>query len=146
MTQSRAYKFFTFEVCCYFVSTRQMALVTTGFDQMAFILSFPLIKVYWITDPFFVVRIQLSSIENREFAQCLFLTLNPNWHEFRKQEKCSSLAWPRSKFYKTQWAWQGVKFTQLMSLFTSNFFWKFLIKIQLTKSNPKGTRKVDSVG
>ena len=27
---------------------------------------------------------------------------NPNWHELRKQEKCSSLAPPRSKFYKTQ--------------------------------------------
>ena len=73
LTQSRAYKFLTFEVCCYFVSTRQMAL-STGFYQMAFILSFPLIKVYWITDFFFVVWIQLSSIENREFAQCLFLT------------------------------------------------------------------------
>ena len=28
--------------------------------------------------------------------------LKHNWHELRKQEKCSSLALPRSKFYKTQ--------------------------------------------
>ena len=68
--------------------------------------------------------------------------LNPNWHELRKQEKCSSLAPPRSKFYKTQWAWQGVKLTRLMSIFTSKKVWKFLIQIQLTKSNPKITRGV----
>ena len=67
---------------------------------------------------------------------------NPNWHELRKQEKCSSLEPPRSKFYKTQWAWQGVKLTQLMSIFTSKKVWKFLIKIHLTKSNPKITRGV----
>ena len=55
-------------------------------------------------------------------AQCKMMALillNPNWHELRKQEKCSSLAPPRSIFYKTQWAWQGVKLTQLMSFFTS---------------------------
>ena len=63
--------------------------------------------------------------------------LNPNWHELRKQEKCSSLAQPRSKFYKTQWAWQGVKLSRLISIFTSKNVWKFLIKFQLTKSNPK---------
>ena len=28
--------------------------------------------------------------------------INPNWHELRKQEKCSSLAPPRSTFYKTR--------------------------------------------
>ena len=32
-------------------------------------------------------------------------------------------------FYMTQWAWQGVKLTRLMSIFTSkkfgNFWWKF---------------------
>ena len=28
--------------------------------------------------------------------------LNPNLHELRKQEKCSSLEPPRSKLYKTQ--------------------------------------------
>jgi hypothetical protein len=48
--------------------------------------------------------------------------LNPNWHELGKQEKCSSLAPPRSKFYKTQLAWQGVKLTGLMSIFTSKIF------------------------
>ena len=48
-----------------------------------------------------------------------WLRLDPHWHELWKQEKCSSLAPPRGFFYKTQWAWQGVKFTQLMSIFTS---------------------------
>ena len=67
-------------------------------------------------------------------------TFNPNWHELRKQEKCSSLVPPRSKFYKTQWAWQGVKLTRLMSIFTSKKVWKLLIKIHLTKSDPKRTR------
>ena len=66
--------------------------------------------------------------------------LNPNWNELRKQEKSSPLAPPRSIFYKTQWAWQGVKLTWLMSIFTPKKVWKFLIKIQLTKSNPKRTR------
>ena len=42
----------------------------------------------------------------------------------------------RGKFYKTQWAWQGVKLSLLISIFTSKMFWKFLIQIQLTKSNP----------
>ena len=69
-------------------------------------------------------------------------TLNPNWLELRRQEKCSSLAPTSSKFYNTQWAWRGVKLTQLMSIFTSIKVWKYLIKIQLTKSNPKITRGV----
>ena len=43
-------------------------------------------------------------------------------------------------FYKTQWACQGVKLIRLMSIFTSKKVWKFLIKIQLTKSVPKRTR------
>ena len=59
-------------------------------------------------------------------------SLNPNWQELRKQEKCSS----RSKFYKTQWAWQRGKLTWLMSIFTSKKVWKFLIKIQ--SQNYKG--------
>ena len=57
-----------------------------------------------------------------------------NWHELWKQEK-----WPRGIFHKAQWAWQGVKLTRLMSIFTSKKVWKFLIKIQLTKSGPKRT-------
>ena len=74
----------------------------------------------------------------------LGLYFNPNWHELRKPEKCSSLEPPRSKFYKTQWAWQGVKLTRLMSIFTSKKVKKFLLQIQLTKlkSNPKITRGV----
>ena len=68
------------------------------------------------------------------------LILNPNWHELWKQEKCSSLAPPRDIFYKTQWACQGVKLTRLMSIFTSKKVWKLLIKIQLTKPDPKRTR------
>ena len=53
-------------------------------------------------------------------------SLNPDWHELWKQEKCLFLEPPRGIFYKTQWAWQDVKLTQLMSIFTSkkvqNFF------------------------
>ena len=71
-----------------------------------------------------------------------FETVNLNWHVLRKQDKCSSLAPPRNKFYKTQWAWQGVKLTQLMAIFTSKKVWKFLIQIQLKKSNRKITRGV----
>ena len=66
--------------------------------------------------------------------------INPNWHELRKQEKFSSLATPRSIFYKTEWAWQGIKLTRLMSIFTSEKVLKLLIKNQLTKSHPKRTR------
>ena len=36
-------------------------------------------------------------------------SLNPNWHELWKQEKCSYLAQPRGTFYKTQWASKCVK-------------------------------------
>ena len=50
--------------------------------------------------------------------------INPNWHELWKQEKRSFLAPPRRTFYNTQWAWQGVKITRLMSIFTSKKFWK----------------------
>ena len=46
-------------------------------------------------------------------------TLFPNWHELWKQEKNSSLAPPRDNFSKTKPAWQGVKLTWLMSIFTS---------------------------
>ena len=72
----------------------------------------------------------------REFT--LFL-LNPNWQELWKQEKCSAFAPPRGNFHKTQWAWQDDKLTWLMSIFTSKKVWTFLIKIQLTKSDPKRT-------
>ena len=44
---------------------------------------------------------------------------NLHWHELWKQEKCSSLSPPRGIFYKTQWAWQGVKLAWLMSIFSS---------------------------
>ena len=85
------------------------------------------------------VRYQIS--DSAQLKKIGF-AFNPDWHELRKQEKCSSLAPSRSKFYKTQWAWQGVKLTWLMSIFTSKKVWKFLIQIQLTKSNPKITRGV----
>ena len=62
---------------------------------------------------------------------------NPNCHELRKQEKCSSLAPPRRVFYKTQWAWQSVKITRLMSIFTSKKVWKFLIKNSADKIQSK---------
>ena len=58
-----------------------------------------------------------------------------------KARKMLILALPWGISYKTQWAWQGVKLTQLMSIFTSKKVWKFLIKIQLTKSDPKSTRR-----
>ena len=35
---------------------------------------------------------------------------------------------------------QGIKLTRLMSIFTYKKVWKFFIKIQLTKSDPKRTR------
>ena len=57
----------------------------------------------------------------------------------KNKKKCSSLAPPRSIFYKTQWAWLGVKLTRLRSIFTFKKVWKFLIKTQLTKSDPKRT-------
>ena len=78
-----------------------------------------------------------NSFTNMHIASCC---IKPNWHELRKQEKYSSLAPPRSTFYKTQWAWHGVKLTWLMLIFTSKKVWKFLIKHQLTKSDPKRTR------
>ena len=65
--------------------------------------------------------------------------LNPSWHELWKQEKCLSLEPPRGIFYKAQWAKQGVKLTRLMSIVTSKKVWKFFIKIQLPKSDPKRT-------
>ena len=67
--------------------------------------------------------------------------LNPHWHELWKQEKCSSLAPPRGTFLKNKWAWLGAKSTQLMSIFTPKKVLKVLIKIQLTKSDPKMTRR-----
>ena len=48
-----------------------------------------------------------------------------------------------SKFYKTQWSWQGVKLSWLISIFTSKNVWKSMIRIQLTKSNPKILRGVN---
>ena len=59
-------------------------------------------------------------------------TFNPNWHELWNQELGLSLAPPRSIFIR-------LKLTRLMSIFTSKKVWKFLIKIQLTKSDPKKT-------
>ena len=70
------------------------------------------------------------------------LKLNPHWHELWKQEKYSSLAPPRRIFYKTQWTWQGVKLTWLMSIFTSKKVWKFLIEIQLTKIWSKNDKEI----
>ena len=66
--------------------------------------------------------------------------VNPDWHEQWKQEKWSSLVPPRGIFYKTKWAWQGAKLTWLMSIFTSKTVSKILIKVQLTKYNPKRTK------
>ena len=54
----------------------------------------------------------------------MVLFINPHWHELWKQEKCSVLVPPRGIFYKTQWAWQSVELTRLMSIFTSKKVWK----------------------
>ena len=89
--------------------------------------------------PLFWLGVLLNIVKKDPY----FSSFNPNGHELIKQEKCSSLAPPRSKFDKTQWAWQGVKLSQLISIFTSNNVWKFLIKIQLIKSNPKIVRGVN---
>ena len=82
---------------------------------------------YWATHAFHEEKIQWFKIIFREnmWWKVNADQLNPNWHELWKQEKCSSLAPPIGMFYKTQWAWQGVKLTQ------------FLIKIQLRKSYKK---------
>ena len=55
------------------------------------------------------------------------------------QEKFSSLTPPRDIFYKAQLACQDVKLTRLMLIFTSQKVSTFLVKIQLTKSDPKRT-------
>jgi len=93
-------------------------------------------------DEFQNINKYLSNMQTIKWYACKFL--NPNWHELGKQEKCSSLAPPRSKFYKSEWAcaWQGVKLTRWMSIIASKKVWKFLIQIQLAKSNPKITRGV----
>ena len=45
----------------------------------------------------------VTAIQGTEvISRLLSKAFNPNWHELRKQEKCSSLAPPRSKFYNTQ--------------------------------------------
>ena len=86
------------------------------------------LAIYWNS-----FRYRISAIER-------YFEFNPNWYELRKQEKCSSLASSRCKFYKTQWAWHGVKLARLMSIFTPKKVWKFLLEIQLTKSDPKKTK------
>ena len=80
----------------------------------------------------------VSSIANSYYMK-ITEKFNPNWHELWKQEKWSSLVLPSSIFYNTQWAWQGVKLSRLMSILTSKKVWKFLIRNQLTKSDPKRT-------
>ena len=48
---------------------------------------------------------------------------NPNWYELREKENCSYLAPPRSTFYKTQWAWQGIKLTRFSPPKEFGNFW-----------------------
>ena len=79
--------------------------------------------------------------QSSSILQVVVRQFNLHWHELWKQEKCSSLVPSRSISYKTQWPWQGVKFTRLMSIFTSkkvwNFWWKFSWQnlIQKVKGN-----------
>ena len=72
-------------------------------------------------------RSQVSTL--RVYQKCLgmilIMNLYPVWHDVGKQEKGSSLEPPRGNFYKAQWAVQGVKITQLMSIFTPKKVWKF---------------------
>ena len=42
-----------------------------------------------------------STVQTKVEFVIHILGVNPNWHEPRKQEKCSSLAPPRSNFYNT---------------------------------------------
>ena len=49
-----------------------------------------------------------------------------------ESKKCSSLAPPRSIFYKTQWAWQGVNFYLQKSL--ENFYQNLIQKGQGVES------------
>ena len=79
-----------------------------------------------------------SIFYEKKDASAKFQYFNPNWHELKKQGKCSSLAPPGIKFYKIQYAWQGVKLTKMMSIFTSKKVWK----IHLKKTNPKIKRGV----
>ena len=55
-----------------------------------------------------------TSIHLMQFQERKVWLINPNWHKVWKQEKYSSLVTPWA-----QWAWQGVKLTLLMSIFTS---------------------------
>ena len=89
----------------------------------------------------YCITVAVTKLLFRSFMQhtSLFSFINPNWHELWEQEKCSSLAPPRDISYKTQWVCQGVKLTRLMSICTSKKVWKFFVKIQLTKSDPKRT-------
>ena len=85
-----------------------------------------------------------NSFTNMHIASCC---IKPNWHELRKQEKYSSLAPPRSTFYKTQWAWHGIILTQLMSIFSSKKVGKFLLKFSWLNLIQKGQggKKVPSL-
>ena len=87
-----------------------------------------------------------SIFYEKKDASAKFQYFNPNWHELKKQGKCSSLAPPGIKFYKIQYAWQGVKLTKMMSIFTSKKVWKYLKNIQLTKSDPKRTKGQCQIG
>ena len=53
-----------------------------------------------------------------------FLTLNPNWHKLRKQEKCSSL-------------WQGVKLFWYNTGYNVNFYLQKSLEIFDTNSADK---------
>ena len=55
----------------------------------------------------------------------------------KSKKKCSSLGQLRSKFYKTQWAWKGVKLSWLISNFTYKNVWKFFIKKSADKIQSK---------
>ena len=68
-----------------------------------------------------------------------------DWHEgghFDPPALSFFVSWflsPRGILYKTQWAWQCFKLTQLMLIFASKKVSKFFDR--LTKSDPKRTRR-----
>ena len=64
---------------------------------------------------------------------------------YESKKKCSSLDPRRNKFYKTQWAWQGVRLTQLISIFASIFF-EFFDKNSTDKIQSKKDKVIDIIG
>ena len=102
------------------------------------------------------------SAQERYFLFWQYLIQKENWHNswwfFANTYKCIDICLPKfsvdlssnskmiidfSSYFElmSQWAWQVVTLSRLISIFTSKNVCKFLIKIQLTKSNSKFIRR-----